>query len=52
MVKSGAADEDGEEDGVKVVDSKTTITVVLMKMIIELIFWGKLLYFRTLLTSP
>ena len=54
MVKSGAADEDGEEDGVKVpVVSMTMImisiiTVMKMKMIMMIVG----VHSRTSLTSP
>ena len=54
MVKSGAADEDGEEDGVKVLIvlmimiMNTIITVMKMKMIMVIVG----LHSRTSLTSP
>ena len=52
-MKSGAADEDGEEDGVKVVDLKKTITLGVDENYIGGDFWRKAeLYFRILLTSP
>ena len=44
-MKSGAADEDGEEDGVKVVDLKTTIKLG----VDEGDFWGKAAVFQDLI---
>ena len=49
MVKSGAADEDGEEDGVKVVDLKTTITLGVGENYIGRDFWGKAAVFQDLI---
>ena len=50
-MKSGAADEDGEEDGVKVrmrMIMNTIISVILRKMIMVIVG----LHSRTSLTSP
>ena len=48
-MKSGAADEDGEEDGVKVVDLKTTIKLGVDENYIGGDFWGKAAVFQDLI---